>query len=250
MTRFPAYFSSSTSLPLPLLTPLLSHPRPVVRKRAITTIAQTIPLSSSDSFSDLLKTEILPNLAQNAPNDKQKTIVQLVSSVVRLSTQQISSVVGEITPAVVQSLQKEDEELRESCLQVKSFLYRGKAYLRGNLGVGVTRLPVPGRNFPPYRYCDTGRTAVYQVRPSEHASPHIHSLPSTFHYRITLLRLKTKIKRWKMKVMLMTTKMENSTSTFHIPCYCVTADWSIAGIPMMKTQAIRFDDRPQSYWQR
>jgi len=112
------------------LTPLLSHSRPVVRKRAITTIAQTIPLSSPDSFSELLKAEILPNLAQTAPSDKQKTIVQLVSSIVRLSTQQISPVVGEITPAIVQSLQKEDEELRESCLQVKSFLHWGEVCSR------------------------------------------------------------------------------------------------------------------------
>lgn len=75
-------------------------------------------MSSPDSFSDMLKTEILPNLTPTAPNDKQKTIVQLVSSVARLSTQQISPVVGQITPAIAQSLQKEDEELRESCLQV------------------------------------------------------------------------------------------------------------------------------------
>jgi len=112
------------------LTPLLSHPRPVVRKRAITTIAQTIPLSPPDSFSELLKVEILPNLAQTAPSDKQKTIVQLVSSVVRLSTQQILHVVGEITPAIVESLQREDEELRESCLQVNSFLYWREVCLR------------------------------------------------------------------------------------------------------------------------
>lgn len=66
----------------------------------------------------MLKTEILPNLTSIAPNEKQKTIVQLVSSVVRLATQQISSVVGQIAPSIIQSLQKEDEELRESSLQV------------------------------------------------------------------------------------------------------------------------------------
>ena len=161
LTRFPTYFSSSTFLPLPLLTPLLSHPRPVVRKRAITTIAQIIPLSSPDSFSGLLKTEILPNLAPSAPNDKQKTIVQLVSSVVRLSTQQISPVVGEITPAIIQSLQKEDEELRESCLQVKSFQYWGQTCLPGDSGVGITSLPLSYRNIFARRLCDAGRSAVY-----------------------------------------------------------------------------------------
>lgn len=170
MTRFPAYFSSSISLPLPLLTPLLSHPRPVVRKRAITTISQIIPLSSPDSFSEMLKTEMLPNLAPAAPNDKQKTIVQLVSSVARLSTQQISPVVGQITPAIVQSLQKEDEELRESCLQVKFFLRRRDVCSSWYSGLGVTSLPLSYRNFLSHHCRDTSWDPVYQVRPCEFAS--------------------------------------------------------------------------------
>ena len=169
LTRFPTYFSSSTFLPLPLLTPLLSHHRPVVRKRAITTIAQIIPLSSPDSFSELLKTEIFPNLAPPAPNDKQKTIIQLVSSIVRMSTQHISPVVGEIIPAIIQSLQKEDEELRESCLQVKSLLYWGDVHLRGRSGARVTGLPLSYRNLLARPCCDTGWAAVYQVRSSERA---------------------------------------------------------------------------------
>jgi hypothetical protein len=117
----------------------------------------------------MLKTEILPNLSPAAPNDKQKTIVQLVSSVARLSTQQISPVVGQITPAIVQSLQKEDEELRESCLQVQSFLYRRWIRLRVHVGVGVTGLPLPYRNFLAYFHCDTGWDTVHQVRSGEPA---------------------------------------------------------------------------------
>lgn len=111
----------------------------------------------------MLKTEILPNLAQTASNDKQKTIVQLVSSVVRLSTQQMSPVVSQIAPAILQSLQKEDDELRESCLQVKFLLSWKNVCLQGRSGVGVTCLSLSCGNFPTYRCCDTSWVAVYQV---------------------------------------------------------------------------------------
>lgn len=119
----------------------------------------------------MLKAEILPNLALTAPSDKQKTTVQLVSSVVRFSTQQISPVVGQIAPVIVQSLQKEDEELRESCLQVRSFLHQRMIHSLAYSGVGVTGLPLPYRDFPAYFCCDTGRDTVYQVRSSEHTLP-------------------------------------------------------------------------------
>lgn len=117
----------------------------------------------------MLKTEILPNLAPTAPNDKQKTIVQLVSSVVRLSTQQISPVVGQITPAIVQSLQKEDEELRESCLQVRCSLRQGYILSRGYSGIGVASVPLSHGNFLAFSCRDTGWDTVHQVRSGEPA---------------------------------------------------------------------------------
>ena len=118
ISRFPNYFPTSDLQPLSVLTPLLSHPRPVVRKRAITTLAQFIPVSQTQSFTRLLQTDILPNLVPSASIDKQRTTVQLLTAVARQSSQQISPVLGDITPRIISSAQRDDEELRESSLQV------------------------------------------------------------------------------------------------------------------------------------
>jgi cullin-associated NEDD8-dissociated protein 1 len=116
--RFPNFFSNYDLQPLTILTALLSHSRPVVRKRAITTIAQFIPVSQAQFFPKLLQTDILPNLVPSASIEKQRTTIQLLCAVVRQSTQQVSSALGEITPRIIASVQRDDEELRESCLQV------------------------------------------------------------------------------------------------------------------------------------
>lgn len=100
-----------------VLTPLLSHPRPAVRKRAIITLSQFIPVSSPELFSELLKTNVFPLLAPSATIEKQRTTVQLVAAVVRQSAAQIAPVLGGIIPGVLKAVQRDDDELRESCLQ-------------------------------------------------------------------------------------------------------------------------------------
>ncbi|KAI0344168.1 ARM repeat-containing protein [Trametopsis cervina] len=119
ITRFPAYLSDPALSPAPLtvITPLLSHPRVAVRKRAITTLAQFLPISQPQHFLDLLKTLIIPNLAPSADLDKQRTTVQLVAAVARHSPHQIAPVLNDVVPGIIKAVSKEDEELRESGLQ-------------------------------------------------------------------------------------------------------------------------------------
>ncbi|TFK38693.1 TIP120-domain-containing protein [Crucibulum laeve] len=119
ISRFPSHLSSATLDPQPLvvLAPLLSHQRPVVRKRAIITLSQFIPISQPELFAQLLKTNVIPNLAPNASVDKQRTTAQLVAAVARHSPQQIAPSLGEIVPGILKAIQKDDEELREGCLQ-------------------------------------------------------------------------------------------------------------------------------------
>lgn len=121
ITRFPAYLSDPNLAPPPLtvITPLLSHSRIAVRKRAITTLAQFLPLSQPQYFSDLLKTLIIPNLSRSAELDKQRTTVQLVAAVARHSPHQIAPVLNDIVPGILKAVSTEDEELRESGLQVR-----------------------------------------------------------------------------------------------------------------------------------
>jgi len=59
-----------------------------------------------------------------------------------------------------------------------------------------------------------------------------------------------KMKRWRMKMMVVTTKMENLTSMDETSYDPDIADRGIAGTLMMKTRAIKSVDQPPSCWQR
>ncbi|KAJ7696826.1 hypothetical protein B0H17DRAFT_1267790 [Mycena rosella] len=100
ISRFLAHLSSATLSPQPLtvLAPLLVHPRPVARKRAIITLAQFVPISQGHLFSDLLATHVFPFLASNANLEKQRTTVHLVAAVARTAPTQIAPVLAEIVP--------------------------------------------------------------------------------------------------------------------------------------------------------
>jgi cullin-associated NEDD8-dissociated protein 1 len=119
ISRFPAHMSSPPleTPPLMVLTPLLSHSRPAVRKRAIITLSQFIPVSSPELFSELLKTNVLPLLVSSTSAEQQRTTVQLVAAVVRQSAAQIAPVLGDIVPGILKAVQRDDDELREGCLQ-------------------------------------------------------------------------------------------------------------------------------------
>ncbi|KAI8983266.1 ARM repeat-containing protein [Trametes punicea] len=117
ISRFPGYMSNLDTQPIQVLTPMLSHPRPAVRKRAITTLAQFLPYSQPQQFTELLNTYIVPGLAPSANLEKQRTVVQLVAAVARHSPGQIASSLGDIASSIIKDSQRDDEELRESCLQ-------------------------------------------------------------------------------------------------------------------------------------
>ncbi|PPQ69227.1 hypothetical protein CVT25_006944 [Psilocybe cyanescens] len=119
ISRFPNHISTATheKAPLKVLAPLLSHQRPVVRKRAIITLSQFIPISHSALFTDLLKSDVLPNLTPSASLDKQRTTVQLVAAVARNSPSQIAPALDRIVPGILQAVEKADDELREGSLQ-------------------------------------------------------------------------------------------------------------------------------------
>ncbi|EKM60594.1 uncharacterized protein PHACADRAFT_203767 [Phanerochaete carnosa HHB-10118-sp] len=119
IARFRPYLADPNLQPQPLavLTPLLQHPRSAVRKRAIATLAQYLPLSQPQHFSELLTVIILPNLAPSASVEKQRTTVQLVAAVARHSPHQVATVLNDLVPGIIKAIAKDDEELRESGLQ-------------------------------------------------------------------------------------------------------------------------------------
>ncbi|KAJ3902378.1 armadillo-type protein [Lentinula edodes] len=117
ISRFPSHLSASSLTPHPLavLVPLLSHPRPVVRKRAIVTLSQFITISPPELFSELFTDNVLPYLGPSENIEKQRTTVNLVAAVARHSPSQLA-------PMLSGAVQREDDELREGCLQALEIL--------------------------------------------------------------------------------------------------------------------------------
>lgn len=120
ITRFPAQLSSPDLDPQPVtaLTPLLSHPRPAVRKRAILTLAQFLPSAPQALFDELVKSTALPGLRlESGGLEAQRTAVQLVGAIARQSSGRIAPVLDEIIPGVLKAASQEDDESREYALQ-------------------------------------------------------------------------------------------------------------------------------------
>ncbi|EGN92705.1 hypothetical protein SERLA73DRAFT_98928 [Serpula lacrymans var. lacrymans S7.3] len=117
--RFPVHVSGPSLEPQPLtaLAPLLSHPRPAVRKRAILTMSQFVPVAQPELFNNLLQTHVMPFLPASANIEKQRTTIQLIAAIVRQSPQQLAPVLNDIVPGIVKAVQRDDDELREGCIQ-------------------------------------------------------------------------------------------------------------------------------------
>ncbi|TFY80959.1 hypothetical protein EWM64_g3046 [Hericium alpestre] len=119
ITQFPTFISGLPLSPPPVqvLTPLLSHPRPAVRKRAIVTLAEFVPYSSPDIVSQLITSELNTNLSPSATAEKQRTTVQLVAALARTSPQRVASGVNTIVAGILKVVQRDDDELRDGSLQ-------------------------------------------------------------------------------------------------------------------------------------
>ncbi|KAK2459779.1 hypothetical protein APHAL10511_008211 [Amanita phalloides] len=119
ISRFPEHLSSEEIKPPPIavLAPLLSHPRPVVRKRAIAALAQFIPISHHTLFQQLLESHVFPYVISSASVEKQRTTVQLITAVTRHSPSQMGPIVFKLMPGILDAVKKNDDELTEGCLQ-------------------------------------------------------------------------------------------------------------------------------------
>lgn len=120
-SRFESTVRSNTHLQQSILkatTPLLSHGRPAVRKRAVAALATLIPTTaSSNVFDTLVSTTILPTLQPGAADDHFRTSVSLVAALARSAPTRIGPRVGELVPLVLAGATKEDDEAKEGVLQ-------------------------------------------------------------------------------------------------------------------------------------
>ncbi|KAH9075666.1 TIP120-domain-containing protein [Lactarius deliciosus] len=107
--------------PIQVITPLLTHSRPAVRKRAIVTLSHFVPLSAPELSAQLLSTGYQPQL--RAP------------AIARASPQRLASSLGAIIPGILRVVDLDDEELREGALQaLESIVLRIPAEVTQFLG--------------------------------------------------------------------------------------------------------------------
>jgi cullin-associated NEDD8-dissociated protein 1 len=124
ITRFPSLISTVPleTPPLSVITPLLAHSRPAVRKRAISTLAQFVPISNPEIFDQLLRKEIISGVVESTTPDKQQTMVQLVAAVVRTSPAPIAPALKQIIPGILKAVERDNDDIRENALQTLEVL--------------------------------------------------------------------------------------------------------------------------------
>lgn len=124
LSRFPVYLADVSPSPITTITPLLSHARPAVRKRAAVVLAQALPSASHASLENLIQSTVEPALAGNSktPVEQQRTVVLLLGAMGRYAPNQVAPVLPSIVPAILNLSAVDDEELREACLQVSLVL--------------------------------------------------------------------------------------------------------------------------------
>lgn len=119
LSRFPIYLADVDPSPVTTVTPLLTHSRIAVRKRAAIVLAQALPSSTQKVIDSLFASTIQPALAPKAPIEQQRTIVLLLGAMGRYSSNQIAPSIPTIAPLILNLSTKDDEELRENSLQVE-----------------------------------------------------------------------------------------------------------------------------------
>jgi cullin-associated NEDD8-dissociated protein 1 len=196
ITRFPILISSMQLEPQPLavLSPLLSHQRPAVRRRTTTTLAQFVPISKPELFANLLTSEVLPNISSGS-TEKQQTMIQVIAAVARVSPGQIAPTLAQIVPGILKGLQKDNEDLQESALQTLEAL--------------VLRCPTEIVPFLP-QIIQAGTTHI-KYDP-------VRSIESSWMYtclliiRITLVTTTMKMRTWRMLTTKTTRSLTSSCS--------------------------------------
>ncbi len=235
ISRFPNHISTATYSPPPLvvLAPLLSHQRPVVRKRAIVTLSQFIPISPPALFSDLLRSNVLPNLTPSAGLEKQRTTVQLIAAVARHSPSQIAPILDKIVPSILEAVGKDDDELREGSLQALEAL--------------ILRCPTETDSYLP-TIVEAGNKyikhdPVCRLIDLSFLLPYAYSV-----FRI--MQAMTGMKKWQTRKMKQMTKTKKRNSMSKFTNCLWTLSHSKKDTQMTKILRIKFVAQQRNCWRR
>lgn len=116
-----------------VLQQLLDHPRPVVRKRSSTALGGLSSHLPMELFSALMS-ELVEMLSIAKSNDKLKVVFMLFGHVCEAnSSARFGGYLLTVAPPVIESLQIDDDELREVALQtLETFTLHGGSALQRN----------------------------------------------------------------------------------------------------------------------
>ncbi|KAH8556542.1 armadillo-type protein [Umbelopsis sp. PMI_123] len=126
--RFGSLIPSEQQLQIQkVLLPLLSHPRPAVRKRTTVTIGHLVTHISEQQFESLVAF-LLEKFNQNQDSsDRLRTLVQTTGVLSRYSASRLGAHIPQFLPIIITYASSEDadDELREICFQsLESFVIR------------------------------------------------------------------------------------------------------------------------------
>lgn len=133
LNRFGSAVSSLSSTDqnslIKVLTGLLDNHRPAVRKRSVVALGSLSGHVPIEIFSSFMST-ILQLLTATKSDEKLKTLISLMGQICRAEShqtnQRFSNYLQSLAPAVLESLQIDDDELRETALQsLESFVSQG-----------------------------------------------------------------------------------------------------------------------------
>lgn len=116
------------------LTDLLENPRPAVRKRAVVALGNSAAYMPMSLFSKFMS-QLIESLSITRSNEKLKTLVSLLGQICKAEIangpQRFSNYLQTLAPPVFDSLQIDDDELREIALQsCEAFVLQAGAQIR------------------------------------------------------------------------------------------------------------------------
>jgi cullin-associated NEDD8-dissociated protein 1 len=93
------------------------------RRFVYVSAAQFLPITPVPLTVDLLKNVVISSLSPSTPVATQRTTVQLVAAIARFSPPIVASALGDLVPGILKGASQDDDELRESSLQVRLHAY-------------------------------------------------------------------------------------------------------------------------------
>lgn len=154
LSRFGSLLVNFHTTILSALLPQLSSPRQAVRKRTIVALSHLVMSCNQQLYTKLID-YLLEGLAHNSSTSTTRTYIQCIAAICRQAGHRFGEHIERVMPLLVQYSSKEDDELREYCLQAcEAFVQRCPKEITPHIQV-ITDLCLNYMTYDPnYNYDD------------------------------------------------------------------------------------------------